>query len=84
MHVQVDPALQGLFLLGSQFVFGDEVRMDANFEVENKTYAPTATNDSSFDLAITIHLRSKKKWIMLKYIFVLDIFLHCILDIRFS
>lgn len=60
MHVQVDPAPQGLFLFDSQFIFGYEVRMEANFEVENKTCAPTAAKDSLFDMAITIHLRSKK------------------------
>lgn len=36
------------------------MRMKANFEVENKTYALTAARDSPFDTAISIHLRSKK------------------------
>lgn len=60
MHIQVDPALQGLFLLASQMVFGEQVRTEANSEVENKTYAPTAAKESPFDMAITIYLRSKK------------------------
>lgn len=37
MHIQVDPARQGLFLLDSQFGFGDEVRTEANIGVENKS-----------------------------------------------
>lgn len=36
------------------------MRMKANFEVENKTCAMTAARDSPFDMAISIHLRSKK------------------------
>jgi len=60
MLIQVDPALQGLFMLDLHMFFGDEVRTEANFEVENKTCAPTATKDSPFDMAITVHLRSKK------------------------
>lgn len=58
--VRADPAVSGLFLLDSQFVFGDEVRTEANFEVENKTYALIVAKDSPFDMAITIpFLRSK-------------------------
>lgn len=63
----------------TQVIFGDEVRMEANFEVENKTYAPTAAKDSPFDVAITVHLRSKKSRSCLHIFFVLDIFLQCLL-----